>query len=228
MDIHIAPAPPDITPPTVTAPTAAFVADGAMSAGRVPVRLAWTGHDAGGIDHFEVAQSVDGGHWSVPATISGTSVVRSLGIDEYRFRVRGVDQAGNVGSWMKGPAFRMRGVSESNSTVHYHGTWKPAAGPAWWGGTAMHSSSDAATVSYTFTGRAIAWVSYRTLARGKAKVYVNGVLQATVNLRSTTDQRQQIVWAKRWSDSKSRTLTIKVLGTAGRPRVDIDGFVTGS
>ena len=38
-------------------------------------------------------------------------------------------------------------------------------------------------------------VSCRTLARGKANVYVNGVLRATVNLRSTTDERQQIVWA---------------------------------
>jgi hypothetical protein len=43
-----------------------------------------------------------------------------------------------------------------------------------------------------------------------------------------TTKKQTIVWASSWSTSAKRTITIKVLGTAGRPRVDVDGFIVGS
>jgi hypothetical protein len=95
----------------------------------------------------------------------------------------------------------------------------------WWGGTARSSSTKGSTVSYTFTGRSIAWVGLKAANRGKANVYVNGVLNATVDLYSSTTLRQRIVWSANYSTSATRTVTIRVLGTFGRPRVDVDGFV---
>jgi hypothetical protein len=64
--------------------------------------------------------------------------------------------------------------------------------------------------------------------RGKAQVYVNGVLKATIDLYSATTLKQRIVWSANYSTSATRTVTIKVLGTSGRPRVDVDGFIVGS
>jgi len=66
------------------------------------------------------------------------------------------------------------------------------------------------------------------LGRGKANVYVNDVYKTTVDLYSATTLKQRVVWSANYSTSATRTITIKVLGTAGRPRVDIDGFIVGS
>jgi hypothetical protein len=54
------------------------------------------------------------------------------------------------------------------------------------------------------------------------------VLLATVDLYSATQQSQRVVWGGVWSTSATRTITIKVLATAGRPRVDVDGFFVGN
>jgi len=59
-------------------------------------------------------------------------------------------------------------------------------------------------------------------------VLVNGVKVATVDLYSTTARHQQVVWAGSWASATSRTITIRVLGTSGRPRVDLDAFVTAN
>jgi hypothetical protein len=59
-------------------------------------------------------------------------------------------------------------------------------------------------------------------------VYVAGVLKATVDLRATSAHTRQVVWSIVYTTSATRTVTIKVLGTAGRPRVDVDGFLVGS
>ena len=57
---------------------------------------------------------------------------------------------------------------------------------------------------------------------------MNGVYKATVDLYSATTKKQLIAWSANYSTSATRTLTIKVLGTSGRPRVDVDGFIVCS
>ena len=57
---------------------------------------------------------------------------------------------------------------------------------------------------------------------------VNGVKVATVDLYSATSKHQQVVWAGSWTTAASRTITIRVQGTSGRPRVDLDAFVTAN
>ena len=53
----------------------------------------------------------------------------------------------------------------------------------------------------------------------------NGTKVATVDLRSLKPADRRVAWVGSWSSSISRTVTIKVLGTKGRPWVDVDGFV---
>jgi hypothetical protein len=118
-------------------------------------------------------------------------------------------------------------VSQAYSAVHYGGTWTTSTSSIWWGETAKWSSKAGSTVSYTFTGKSISWVGLKAANRGKVKVYVNGVLTATVDLYAATTQKQMLVWTASYATAASRTVTIKVLGTAGRPRVDIDGFIVG-
>jgi hypothetical protein len=221
----------DTIAPTATTPSWRLVSGSTISLGRTTVRLGWTGSDATtGIGHYELAQSTDGGTWtSVSTSLTSASLDQLLAPGHtYRFRVRAIDQAGNVGSWIYGSTFRITAVSQSSSSVRYGGTWANSTSTTWWGGTARSSSTKGSTASFTFTGRSIAWVGLKAANRGKAYVYINGVLKATVDLYSATTLKQRLVWSASYSTSATRTITIRVLGTSGRPRVDVDGFLVGS
>ncbi len=77
----------------------------------------------------------------------------------------------------------------------------------------------------SFTGRAIALVGSKSPGRGKAKVYIDGVLAATVDFRRSSAAHRQVVFTRSWATARPRTLKVVVLGTSGRPRVDVDAFV---
>jgi hypothetical protein len=219
----------DTVPPTVTAPHYAL-ATGSLVSGATPVQLTWTGSDAlSGVDHYLLSLQKDGGAWSAPTTVVGTSVTRALAPGHrYRVRVQAVDRAHNTSGLAYGTTFRLTAVSQSSSSVHYHGKWATSTLTTWWGGTARSSSTAGSTATYVFTGRSISWVGLKAVTRGKAAVFVNGVRVATIDLYSATTQRRWIVWRANYATSATRTLTIKVLGTSGRPRVDLDGFIVGS
>ena len=85
-----------------------------------------------------------------------------------------------------------------------------------------------ATAKITITGRSFAWVAAVGPARGKAKLYVNGNLVATVDLYRSKAASKVVVYSTTWTTSTSRTITIKVNGTSGHPRVDIDALVWGT
>jgi len=221
----------DTVTPTASAPTRTFVTGSSLSSGRVAVRLAWLGSDAlSGIARYELAQSTDGGPWTTVSTsLAKASLDRSLATQHsYRFRVRPVDKAGNVGAWATGSALTLSRYSEGNTRIRYSGTWRTTRSSVYWGGVAKYALTAGARATFTFTGRSIAWVSRRGPGRGKAEIFVNGTKVATVDLYASSYQNQRVVWSKAWSTTAPRTITIRVVGTSGRPRVDMDAFITGS
>lgn len=221
----------DPTPPTVTAPRRGFTAGVGLTNGAILMRIPWSGTDAGsGIDRYELHQQTNGGAWAtVSTTLTAPTSSRGLVTERtYRFRVRAVDKAGNVSAWAYGDTFRVSRFSEGNSRITYSGTWSTSSYPVFWGGAAKASSKAGSRASITFTGRSVAWVSSMGPIRGKAEVLVNGVKVATVDLYSATSKHQQVVWTGSWTTAASRTITIRVLGTSGRPRVDLDAFVTAN
>ena len=217
----------DKVAPTTTAPKQTLASGTSISSGRLPVRLAWTASDAGsGVANSDVAQSTDGGAYATVWNGSASALNRYLSSGHtYRFRVRSRDTAGNVGAWVAGASFKVTGVQQSSAAVRYAGTWATSTSSTWWGGSTKSSSKAGSTTSYTFTGRSIAWVGVRASNRGKARVYVNGTLVVTIDLYAATTSRQRIVWSANYSASATRTLRIQVLGTSGRPRVDVDGLI---
>jgi hypothetical protein len=56
-------------------------------------------------------------------------------------------------------------------------------------------------------------------------VYVDGVYRTTVSLYASTYTSRAIAYALNWSANGTHSIKIVVVGTAGRPRVDVDGFV---
>jgi hypothetical protein len=227
--ITVVPDEPDIVPPGVETLGWSLPRGATVSGNRLPVRLTWTAKDVGtGIARYQASFRLNWGAWSTPMTAPADPWTARLSNGTNVAAIRGVDYADNVGAWFDTPAIRIHGVSQADRTVRYHGAWASSTSTVWWGGTARWSSSSGATVTSVFTGRSIAWVGLMAPNRGKAQVYVNGVYKATVDLYSATTKKQVIVWSANYAASATRTVTIRVLGTSGRPRVDIDGFIVAS
>jgi hypothetical protein len=221
----------DTVAPTVTAPQRRLVAATTLDAGRITLRVPWSGSDTtSGIARYELQESADGGAWTtVSTTLTAPTIHRSLASQHtYRFRVRAVDNAGNLGAWAIGSTFRLSRYSERSQAIAYSGTWSTMSSPAYWGGQARRSGSADARATLTFTGRSVAWVARTGPNRGVARVYVNGTRVATIDLYSATTQTQRIVWTGNWTTSASRRITIRVSGTARRPLVDVDAFVAAN
>jgi hypothetical protein len=57
------------------------------------------------------------------------------------------------------------------------------------------------------------------------QIYVNGVLKQTISLYSPVTRTKRIVARLTWTSLNFRTITIRVVGTAGHPRVDLDAIL---
>ncbi len=193
----------------------------------IPATMSWTGSDSGwGIDHYTLQRSIDGGAWGATLSLkSKTKVVLLTAGHTYRFRIRAVDRAGNVGYWDAGPSFLVSAYGEGNGAIHYTGTWVGVTSPDLWKGAARAATTSGATAAFSATARSAAWVSERGPTMGSAKVYVNGSYAGTVNLYSATTTNRAVVWRATWATRATRTVKIVVLGTAGHPTVNVDGFV---
>jgi hypothetical protein len=183
-----------------------------------------------GIARYELARSTDGSAFSTVATaITSPASVRALAPGHsYRFRVRAVDRAGNHGAWAYGSTFHLSAAQEANPRIHYAGAWRTAYSSDHWGGATRYARTAGASASITVKARSFAWVAPTGPTRGTARIYVNGSLVATVSLYSASSSAREVVFAKSWATSATRTIVIKVTGTAGHPRVDVDALAWAS
>jgi hypothetical protein len=203
-----------------------------MTTSAIPIRVSWTGSDRGGsgVGTYDVARSVDGGGFVTIATrVTGTSL-NTTGSNghTYRFEVRPRDWAGNIGAWVAGTTMRLATLEQTSPSISYSGTWRTNTGSAYSGGSVRYASTAGRSASYTFTGRGIAFVSARGPTRGSAKVYIDGVLAATVSLYSSATTYRYVAFQRAWGSSGRHTIKVVVSGTSGHPRVDLDVFEVSS
>ena len=216
---------PVTQPPRVTLPTGRGIGTG------VPVSIAWNAAtDVGsGVASYELQRSVDGGAWvTMPkATALSRSTILTMPRNRtYQFQVRAVDAAGNVSAWRTTGPFRLAVAQETTRALSFvKGTWSQTTSPSYDGKGARSTRTVNAIARFTFTGSTFAWVSARSPVRGAAGVYINGVFAGTVDTYSTSSAARLMVFSKTWTRSARRTVEIRVAGTAGHPRVDIDAFV---
>ena len=226
----VEPTVPDTTAPTVTAPTKAFVTGSTVPVGP-SVKFDWSGSDAGsGIDRYEFALKTDAGTYAtLSSTLTSATYTKALRTGHtYRAQIRAIDVEGNIGAWVQGPSFRLTARQESSSAIHWTGTWHTGSNTSFWGGHDRYATAAGAKASLTFSGRSFAWVGSVGPSRGWANVYVNGTLVTSVNLHAATTAHRRVLFSTSWSTAASRTVTIRISGTAGHPRGDVDAFVVGS
>jgi hypothetical protein len=211
--------------PTIDVPVLGFQ-PGRMSSASYPAAVRWASVGTGTAAKYQVDRSVNGGPFARFATTRATSLAASLvpGRD-YAFRVRGVTAAGVRGPWRSTAELRPRGYGDASSALTYGGTWRTVANDALWGGRAHVTGTAGRSVTMTFTGGAAAVVSTLGPSHGSFRVYVDGVYRRTVKTYATGTAYRRVVYSVQWPVSATHTIRIVVAGTAGHPRVDIDGIL---
>lgn len=121
-------------------------------------------------------------------------------------------------------ATNTRVVGERSTLIVYHGTWRVARHGEYGGDTVRYATSRGAIASFTFTSRSVAWHGPTGPTRGKARVYIDGRLVKTVDLRRPHFDARGTLFSKRWSATAEHTIKIVVVGTRGRSMVAIDDF----
>ena len=214
--------------PTLTAPRTSLTSNQILGTTSVPVRVAWTASDPSGVASDALQRSVSGGSWSSVqlATTAATSAVSPLPIGAATgYQARATDRLANTSDWLAGPLVKASVTQQTSSAITWSGTWHGIASTAASGGSLRYATTAGAWAKFSFTGSSVAWVTTRGTTRGQAKVYVDGVYAATVNLWASSGHSRSIVFARNWSTSGAHTIRVVVVGTAGHPRVDVDAFV---
>ncbi|MEJ7653803.1 MAG: hypothetical protein WKH64_10935 [Chloroflexia bacterium] len=199
----------------------------------VPVSATWSATDTGtGVALHELWQRRWNGTaweaWAPVGQFTSPSVIRSLAPNHlYQFGARAQDRNGLWSGVAAGAAFRVSALQENSSSILYSSGWLTGAHSVYYGGQVRYASTAGAKATLTFTGRSVAWVATRDFNRGKARVYVDGVLLANVDLGAAL-QARRVVFAKTWSGVGQHKIEVVVEGTAGRPRVDVDAFIVVS
>jgi subtilisin family serine protease len=192
------------------------------------IRTRWAASDAvSGVARSTVDEKRNSGSWKTVATTGSTSRSRIAFLPydtTIQHRVRATDQAGNTGAYVYGNSFAVRRYGDSTALASWSSGWVWADNSTSFGGEVRASSKAGASVTVRFAGKGIGWISRTGPTRGKARVYVDGVLVKTVDTHGPT-RAKQVVFAANHLSNAPHTLKIVVLGTSGRPRVDVDGFV---
>jgi hypothetical protein len=224
----------DGTLPTVTPPRIVFRAGGIVGGSPVATLVTWVGADAhSGVAGYELQESLGGGGWTAVASggASITAVARRLRIGTlYRYRVRAIDVAGNVGRWVAGPSYRVSLVDSTSGRIELAGPWRRSRDGDAVGGSTTYASTAGATARLTFDGSAIALVAPSGGARGVAEVALDGSRFAgpkRIDLGSP-DATARVVYREEWSGAGRHVIEVRLEGTVARPRVDLDAFLVAT
>ncbi len=216
--------------PTMSKPRLDPVLGSVFKTSSYTAAVRWTAatDPTGPIARYQVQVRVGGGAWGTVSTVSPSA--RSIGKtikvgSEYAIRVRAVDAAGNIGEWAEASALASRVVQDGSSTLARKGTWRRYASRLMSGGTTRFARSAGASTTMQFTGRGVAVVMPYGRGRGKARIYVDGVLASTVGTYRRTLAPRRIVFTRSWATSATHVIKVVVVGTSGHPRVDLDAFL---
>jgi subtilisin family serine protease len=218
----------DTTAPSVVAPSQTVGLDWGLGATAVPVTIKWSASDASGINAYDLYASTNGGAWTKQTLTTATATSRSFDLtpgSRYQFAVAARDGAGNWSGWSYGPTFRVDNYADNNTAIKYSTGWTRSAWTDAYGGTVTAAAAKNASATFTFTGRGVAWVASKATNRGQAYVYVDGVYQGSWELYSATTRPRTVVMTGNWATSATHTVQIVVVGTTGRPTVDIDSLI---
>jgi hypothetical protein len=208
----------DTTAPTFPTAPGVQLRTGTVSSTAVPVTVTWKAADNAAL--AKVMATAPSSVTFGPTVTSWATSAKPGASD--LFALKAYDVAGNTGG---ASVYRTPNIIQETSTTRT-GSWTHRSGTSYLGGYSYSASSAGASISWTFTGRSVAWIVSRASTSGQAYIYVDGTKVTTVDLKSSTTLYRQAIWTKTWSSSAKHTLKIVVVGTSGRPTVTTDGIAT--
>lgn len=214
---------------SVMAPIQRFVPNTQVATNAIPLKLTWSA--SGSFSSYRLHRSDNGGAYAnepLPAGAPTSKISWLKPGNGYRYRINGADGAGNTTDWAYGTPVRIAGHQDTSGAITYStysGTWRRAAVQGAHDGYVKYATASGASAKFRFTGKDVAWVTAKTPGSGRARIYVDGSYVGTVDLYSSKSLLRRLVFARSWSASGSHTLEVRVVGTAGRPRVDVDSFL---
>jgi hypothetical protein len=105
-----------------------------------------------------------------------------------------------------------RRVDIDNQENTYVGTWADATGDRYYEGRAKASSTKGDSISFTFTGSDIYWHGVRAPDLGQANIYIDNVLQRTVDCWANESDPLGMTYMKRGMNDGKHTIKIVVKG----------------
>jgi hypothetical protein len=216
--------------PTAFAPGAKIVRGQRVDGSRLPIRIFWprATDPSTAISGYALQVSVDGGPWTAAGSFRGlaTGAIRTVTFGHtYQYRVRALDVAGNWSDWATGRAAQVGLVQDNNTSVTYRYGWTRFQTSTASGGTTTFSTTTGAYARLRVTSRQIAILAPVGPNRGRAHLYIDGRIVTSIDLYAPSGASRRVVWAGKVRASATRSVQIRVAGTPGHPRVELDGIL---
>ncbi|MFB7780085.1 N-acetylmuramoyl-L-alanine amidase [Streptomyces bauhiniae] len=207
----------DTTAPTFTTKPNLSLRTGTVDTAAVPLTLGWKAADNVSLKETRLTAPLAKTYG--PTVTSAALTAKS--VTATAWTLRAYDTLGNSASAsVTGTPVILQETSATRS-----GTWTAKSSASYLGGKSLGSSTKNASLTWTFTGRSVAWVVSRASTSGQADIYVDGTKVSTADLKSTTTAYRNALWTKTWTTSAKHTLKIVVRATTGRPAITTDGIV---
>jgi subtilisin family serine protease len=216
--------------PVAFAPRASLTRGSRASHTGVPLRITWpAAADQSPIAGYELGEVPSGLGVDAVTSVGTTataSATRTIPFaTERTYAVRAIDRPGNVSQWAVGPPVQVRVVSESSREVVRSAGWRRFSATNALGGRFLFTDRSGTWMRFTFQGTGIAVVGRRGPTHGRAEIRIDGVRVATVSARAATLTPRVLLFAAAVDPSRPHTIEVRVLATAGRPRIDVDAFL---
>lgn len=212
------------------APTVQLKQNGVVDETSMPLRLSWPVAPSTGsaVSRYTLQRSINDDAWqAVPlgSALSRAVVLRVRPWDTNRFRVRATYANGQASDWGTTGELWPAYADETDLAASYRGDWSTATDSNAHRGARRSATAAGTSVSFSFHGTNVAWVARYGTDRGRARVYVDDNLVATVDTKRSRVRHRRVAFQAKWAQAGQHTVRIELEGTSGRPRVDVDAFV---
>jgi len=179
-----------------------------------------------------------------PATITGMTLERASSGYTHHITLKWSNGATHriVGDTLRGALsmksthFSLRPIwtsrEQTDSHLAWAGVWSNVSRTTDWGGSSRRSKAAESRLWVTYKGTGFAWVGTKSLAFGKAAVYIDGAYKTTVDLYSAKTLDRQTLYSISGQADATHTASIRVLGTkrasATGTWVDVDRVMVKS
>jgi alpha-tubulin suppressor-like RCC1 family protein/fibronectin type 3 domain-containing protein len=203
----------DTTPPTVPVGLSPVVL------GATQILLTWSpSTDDVAVREYRIERSTNGSTFTAVGAAPTTSFAATglVANTKYYFRVRAADAAGNLSAYtasVTATTARFVRAEEAATAIYYSGTWTTMNSSSCSGGRQKTSISAGSAASFTFTGTDVVWIGAKGTNYGVARVYLDGVLQGTVDCYASKSGYKVALFTKGGLARATHVLRIEVAGT---------------